>query len=80
MLVLTRKVGEGLVIGEEIEITVIETRGDSVRLGINAPRSVGVWRRELWDQIREENLKAAAQSPKVALEKLFPRKDDEVAP
>jgi len=77
VLVLTRKVGEGLVIGEEIEITVIETRGDSVRLGVSAPRSVGVWRRELWDQIREENLKAAAQSPKISLDTLLSKKDTE---
>jgi carbon storage regulator len=71
VLVLTRKVGEGLVIGEDIEITVIETRGDTVRIGINAPRSVGIWRKELWDQIREENLKAADQAAKIKLRDFF---------
>ncbi|WP_029166082.1 carbon storage regulator CsrA [Aminiphilus circumscriptus] len=76
MLVLTRKVGEGLVIGEDIEIVIVETRGDSVRIGISAPRSVGVWRKELWDQIREENLRAAAQSPSAPLEDLFPKKEE----
>lgn len=74
MLVLTRKVGEGLVIGENIEIVIVEAHGDSVRIGINAPRSVGVWRKELWDQIREENLRAAAQSPAAPLDALFPKK------
>jgi carbon storage regulator CsrA len=47
-----------------------------VRLGISAPRSVGVWRKELWDQIREENLRAAAQSPSAPLENFFPKKEE----
>lgn len=51
MLVLTRKVGESIVIANNIKVTVVEIRGDRVRLGIEAPRDVGVHREEVWVQI-----------------------------
>lgn len=62
MLVLARKVGQSIVIGEnpEITMTVIEVRGDQVRLGIDAPRDVPVHRKELLEQIRAENIIDAA--------------------
>ena len=63
MLVLSRKPGESLRIGEDIEISVVEVKGDVVRLGIQAPRTVQVWRRELWDAIVAENRKAALEVP-----------------
>ncbi len=56
MLILARKVGESVVIGDNIEITVVELRGDVVRLGINAPVDVPVYRKEIYDQIVKENL------------------------
>lgn len=59
MLVLTRKQGQSIVIGDGIEVFVVEVRGDQVRLGIQAPRSVPVVRREVLDQIRAENREAA---------------------
>lgn len=59
MLVLARKVGQSIVIGDNVELMVIEVRGDQVRLGINAPKSVPVHRKELLEQIRQENLMAA---------------------
>ena len=62
MLVLSRKPGEALRVGEEVEITVVEVKGDMVRLGIQAPRDVQVWRRELWEAIVEENRKAAEEA------------------
>lgn len=62
MLVLTRKVGQALIVGESVEITVLEVRGESVRLGIAAPRSVSVLRKEVRDQVRAENLQAAASA------------------
>jgi len=62
MLVLARKVGQSIVISDNIEILVIEVRGDQVRLGIEAPRSIPVHRKELLEQIRAENLEAAAQT------------------
>ncbi|MBI1755750.1 MAG: carbon storage regulator CsrA [Fimbriimonas ginsengisoli] len=61
MLVLTRKVHQSIVIGESIEVVVLEVRGEQVRLGIRAPRDVAVHRKEIFDQIVEEN-KAAAQT------------------
>jgi carbon storage regulator len=62
MLVLSRKPGEALRIGDEVEITVVEVKGDMVRLGIQAPRSVQVWRKELWEAIVAENIAAAVEA------------------
>jgi carbon storage regulator len=61
MLVLARKVGQSIIIGDDIELTVIEVRGEQVRIGVQAPRSIAVHRRELLEQIRAENIQAAAQ-------------------
>lgn len=58
MLVLTRKSGESIVIGEDIEITVVSVEGEAVRLGIRAPREVPVYRSEICEEIRLENLRA----------------------
>lgn len=55
MLILTRKVGEVLVIGDEIEVTVLGVRGQQVRLGIKAPKDVSVHRQEIYDKINSEN-------------------------
>ena len=63
MLVLSRHKEESVMIGDEIEVRVVDIRGDKVRLGINAPRSVNVHRREVYDAIRDENRAAAALSP-----------------
>jgi carbon storage regulator len=62
MLVLSRKPGEALRVGEDVEITVVEVKGDLVRIGIEAPRNVPVWRKELWEAIVEENSKAAEEA------------------
>lgn len=63
MLVLARKVGQSIVIGDDVELTVVEVRGEQVRLGIQAPRSIAVHRKELLEQIKAENIQAAAQDP-----------------
>ncbi|MBR1391546.1 MAG: carbon storage regulator CsrA [Lachnospiraceae bacterium] len=55
MLALTRKKGESLVINNNIEITVLEIRGDQIKLGIQAPRDVPVYRKEVYMQIQKEN-------------------------
>lgn len=60
MLILSRKVNERIMIGDAIEVSVLEIRGDQVKLGIIAPRTVHVHRREVFDAIQEEN-RAAAQ-------------------
>jgi len=62
MLVLARKVGQSIVINDNIEILVIEVRGDQVRLGIEAPRTIPVHRKELLEQIRAENVNAATDT------------------
>jgi len=61
MLYLSRKVGESIVINDNIEITVVEVRGKSIKLGVTFPPDVSVLRRELYDKIQEEN-RAAAQA------------------
>ena len=59
MLVLSRQRDETIMIGDEIEITVVDIRGDKVRLGINAPRSIQVHRKEVYEAIRRENTDAS---------------------
>jgi len=61
MLILSRKTNEKIMIGDDISISVIEIRGDQVRIGVDAPKSVKVFRQEVYDAIKAEN-KAAAQS------------------
>lgn len=55
MLALTRKKGESLILNNNIEVTILEIRGDQVKLGITAPREVPVYRKEIYLQIQEEN-------------------------
>ena len=59
MLVLTRRLNQSIKIGDDIEITVIEVRGDQVRLGVAAPRDVAVHRKEVYLQIQQENRAAS---------------------
>ena len=65
MLVLSRRINESIQIGTDIEIMVIDVRGEVVRLGITAPQSTQIWRKELWDIIVKEN-KTAAGAGKVS--------------
>lgn len=58
MLVLTRKLNESIMIGDDVEITVVELKGDQVKLGISAPKEVGIYRREVYLTISEENKQA----------------------
>lgn len=62
MLVLTRRPGESIVIGQNVIITVIEIKGGQVRIGIDAPRDVQVHREEVYEQVRQENIAAVASS------------------
>lgn len=54
MLILTRRVGETLMIGDDITVTVLGVKGNQVRVGVNAPRNVAVHREEIYERIREE--------------------------
>lgn len=54
MLILTRRVGETLMIGDEVTVTVLGVKGNQVRIGVNAPKDVAVHREEIYDRIRKE--------------------------
>jgi carbon storage regulator len=60
MLILTRKAGEAIAIGDEIVVSILEIRGSQVRLGIRAPRTITVHRGEIFERIREENLRVGS--------------------
>ena len=60
MLIVSRREGEKLMIGDDVVISVVEVAGGTVKLGIEAPRSVPVYREELWAAVRDENRAAAA--------------------
>lgn len=62
MLALTRKINETIVIGNDIEITVLDIKGDQVKLGISAPKSVPIYRKEIYVQIQEENREAVTNA------------------
>ena len=59
MLVLTRKKDQSIVVGDNIEITILDIQGDQVRIGIQAPKSVSIYRKEIYIEIQEENRKAS---------------------
>lgn len=59
MLVLTRKLGEAIQIGDDIEIIVVSVKGDQVKLGINAPKNVEIFRKEIYLEIKRENESAS---------------------
>jgi carbon storage regulator len=63
MLILSRKINEKIMIGDDISISVIEIRGDQVRIGVDAPKTVKVFRLEVFDAIKSENKAAAESSP-----------------
>lgn len=71
MLALSRKQGESIMIGGNIELSILEVKGEQVKLGISAPKSVPVYRKEIYLQIQEENRQAAANIDIESLKKLF---------
>jgi len=62
MLILTRKLGERITIGNDITITLLEIKGSQVKLGIEAPQSISIHRQEIYERIRKENLSSSATS------------------
>ena len=74
MLVLSRQRDESIMIGDNIEITVVDIRGEKVRLGINAPPDVAVHRKEVYDAIRREKQGQAGDTNPVHVESLANRK------
>lgn len=59
MLVLTRKKGEKLIINDNIEVVILETRGDAVKIGVKAPRNVSIYREEVYEEIKKSNVQSS---------------------
>ncbi len=74
MLYLTRKIGESVIINDNVEVTVVEVRGKSIKLGFTFPPDVTVLRREIFERIQEEN-RAAAQTGPDGLPPAAPKAD-----
>lgn len=72
MLALSRKLGESIVIGKDIKISILEIKGDQIKIGIDAPKNVTIYREEIFRQIEEENKEAMKHNNvKESLSKLF---------
>lgn len=71
MLALSRKQGESIVIGNNIEITILEVKGDQIKLGIDAPKSVPVYRKEIYVEIQNANKETAESFDMESLKKLL---------
>ena len=72
MLALSRKANESVVLGNDIEITILEIKGDQVKVGVSAPKSVAIYRKELYMQIQQSNKEAANEEISMeALSKLL---------
>lgn len=71
MLALSRKQGESIMIGGDIEITVLEAKGDQIKLGISAPKSIPIYRKEIYNEIQEANREVVANLDVESIKKLF---------
>ena len=71
MLALTRKKGESIIVNNDIEISILELRGDQVKIGISAPREVPVYRKEVYLQIQKENEAASSSDSLAALKEIL---------
>jgi len=71
MLALTRKRGESIIIGDDIEVVILSIQGEQVKLGINAPKTISVHRREVYEQIQEANKESTEIAGIEAMKKLF---------
>lgn len=71
MLALSRKKGEAIVINNDVEITILEVKGDQVKIGVSAPKEVPVYRKEVYEQIQNANKEAGAAKGMEELKKLL---------
>ena len=74
MLALARKVNQSIMIGDDIEITLLEIKGDQVKIGISAPKSIPVYRKEIYLQIQEENKQAGQEVDIAKIRDLFEKR------
>lgn len=74
MLALARKVNQSIMIGNDIEITLLEIKGDQIKIGINAPKNVPIYRKEIYAQIQEENKSAVQEVDMAKIRDLFEKK------
>ncbi len=74
MLALSRKKDEAVIINDDIEITIIEIKGDQVKIGISAPKSVPIYRKEVYMQIQNANKEAAQSVDRKNIKELFAKK------
>lgn len=71
MLALSRKLNESVIVGGNIEFTILEIKGDQVKIGITAPKQLQIYRKELYDQIQAENKQAVDRKQAENIKKLF---------
>ena len=75
MLALVRKINQSIMIGNDIEITLLEIKGDQVKIGISAPKSVSIYRKEIYAQIQEENRNAGKEVDVSKIRDIFSPKE-----
>lgn len=75
MLALARKVNQSIVIGNDIEVTILEIKGDQIKIGINAPKNVPIYRKEIYAQIQEENKSAVQEVDLEKIRNLFEQRE-----
>lgn len=77
MLVVTRKYGQKIIIGDNIELTILDIKGDQVRIGINAPKNIPILRQEVYEEITRTNKEAAVAHSDGAIQQLTKKLKDE---
>lgn len=71
MLVLTRKIGQSIRVGDDILIKIVEIEGSQVKIGIDAPKGIAIFREELYEKLKESNIEAMNASKEIKLENLI---------